>query len=157
MGPDSLEARVLGTTLQVDAAGGRTGVGVAVFSGAVRVTVKGRSVLLKDGEETLTTKEGIDKQPIKDSGAVLAWLEKLRSFHFRKVGFVTLMRRLGDWYHFTVLNPGDFPDAPLSFDFQKELPADSAISTIRLMEKGFADVKKINDTTYLITASQSSQ
>jgi ferric-dicitrate binding protein FerR (iron transport regulator) len=156
-GPDSLHAEVLGTSLEAEAFAGRPGANLTLITGAVRVSARGHSVDLQPGERAELGAGGLKTVIAKDTGVLLAWLDGARSFHFKHTGLAAAMGQLGDWYQFTVLNPANTPGEPLNYELPKNLSADSAVSVIRLMEKGYADIEKKDDSTYIISASQLSQ
>jgi ferric-dicitrate binding protein FerR (iron transport regulator) len=148
-GAKGQRAEVLGTTLVVDFA-----TAVSVFTGEVRVSQAGQTTEVGAGEEALFGNGRLVSRRIMDTGAALAWFDRLRAFHFHNTPLATAMREVAGWYHLTILNPGDVRGVGIVYDpLPRDLPADSALAMLRKVERPYADIKKTNDSTWLITAS----
>ncbi len=98
-----LMIRVLGTGFNVDAYGGTEPVKVTLLKGAVKLSNKNTSSLLKPGQQA-SVKEQISVSNNVDMDNVLAW--KNNKFIFDNSTIQQIMRQLERWYDIEVVYQG---------------------------------------------------
>lgn len=98
---------VLGTKFNINAYEDEPYTRTSLLEGSVKVQGAEKQVVLQQGFEMRTSKEGEDKVDKADLEAILAWKDGL--FQFDRVELDVLMRQLGRWYDVEVEYVGTYP------------------------------------------------
>ena len=100
------EVKVLGTHFNVNAYSGEKTVKTTLVEGAVKITSKSKSVILKPGEQSTAWLSGNDiKVETVDTDETLAW--KNGYFLFNNENITTVMKTIARWYDITVEYEGN--------------------------------------------------
>lgn len=96
------EIRVLGTHFNVNAYGDEAVIRTTLVEGSVRVSNKGKTVMLRPGEQARVTENG-DLAVAKDidTDKELAWINGF--FHFDRTGIEAVMKQVERWYDVQVV------------------------------------------------------
>jgi transmembrane sensor len=124
--------RVLGTHFNVMAYNDEKNVKTTLLEGAVQLNSKGRTALLKPGEQGLLSEKNNTFQIASvDVTAVTAWKEGY--FVFDKANLPELMRQIARWYDLTIVYEGEIAD----HEFVGRIRRSSSLSKVlKVMENG---------------------
>ena len=136
---------VLGTRFDVSDYDDESGA-VSLFSGAVKVTHKGESKLLKPAEQALVGKEGVEVRRMGDSLSVLSWASKDPYFHFENAELNAVIQRIARWHQVKIYNPDDVKGAPITGIFRQKESLEAILGMIDRVERGYAFLKRKGDT-----------
>ena len=123
--------RVLGTHFNINAYDNEPAVKTTLLQGSVKVVSGDRDVLLRPGEQSLSTTTGTlrVKKDI-DTSEVMAW--KNGMFQFNEADISTVMRQIGRWYDVAVVFNGPLPDDHFRGKIPRNVNASEALQILTL-------------------------
>lgn len=119
------QVQVLGTSFNVNAYPNESSTRITLIEGSIKVITDDKPVLLKPGQQAVSTREGQTTIEQKATAAqILAWKNGL--FNFENADLKTVMRELERWYDIDV----KFTREPKAFAFQGKLHRNLRLSQI---------------------------
>ncbi|SHN07353.1 FecR family protein [Chitinophaga sp. CF418] len=132
---DATSIDVLGTNFNVNAYNDEPSINATLLQGAVRVTYRQASQLLKPGQEAQISHQ-IRLVPDADINGAVAWKDGV--FAFNNADLPAVMRQLARWYNIEVSYEGKTPDATFTGEIDKTLTLSQVLeglSTTRINYK----------------------
>ncbi|PSL25043.1 FecR family protein [Chitinophaga ginsengisoli] len=126
---------VLGTNFNINAYNDEPNIRTTLLQGAVRVTYRQTSQLLKPGQEARINQQ-IHLVPDADVNNAVAWKDGI--FAFDDADLPAVMRQLARWYNIEVSYEGKIPDATFTGEIDKSLTLSQVLeglSTTRINYK----------------------
>ncbi len=123
--------RVLGTHFNINAYDNEPAIRTTLLQGSVKVVQGDRELLLRPGEQSLSTSAGAlrVKKDI-DTAAVMAW--KNGMFQFDEADIGTVMRQIARWYNVEVVFNGKLPDDHFRGKIPRNVNASEALQILTL-------------------------
>ncbi|MBN8720753.1 MAG: FecR domain-containing protein [Sediminibacterium magnilacihabitans] len=138
---------VLGTHFNVNAYDDEQDIRVTLLQGAVKISNKTGSGLLKPGEQARVSKNiHITKEV--DLDAVMAW--KNGRFNFDNASLSTVLRQLARWYDLEVVYEGAIPEREFGGQMQRDLSLSQILEILQKMDVKF----RVEGKKLLVTAAQ---
>jgi len=124
--------RVLGTHFNINAYDNEPAVKTTLLQGSVKVVRDGREILLRPGEQSLSTTNGtLRLNKDIDTAEVMAW--KNGMFQFDEADIGTVMRQIGRWYNVEVVfNGAALPDDHFRGKIPRNVNASEALQILTL-------------------------
>ncbi|ACU60154.1 FecR family protein [Chitinophaga pinensis] len=115
---DATTIQVLGTKFNINAYKDESSINTTLLQGAVKVTYRKASQLLKPGQAAQISQE-LRLIPTADVNGVIAWKEGV--FAFNNADLPTVMRQLARWYDIEVSYEGSVSAATFTGEIDKSL------------------------------------
>ena len=138
---NGVTVHVLGTHFNINAYRDEPVVRATLIEGAVKVEVAGQAVLLRPGQQAVTTGQravegGADQwlklDPAADLEEVMAWKQGI--FNFKNLDIESIMRQISRWYDVEVVyEGGKKPEGHFSGMISRNTPA---LTVLKMLEYG---------------------
>lgn len=138
---NGVRVQVLGTHFNINAYHDEPVVRTTLIQGAVKVEVAGNALLLRPGQQAVTTGQravegGADQwlklDPEADLEEVMAWKEGI--FNFKNLDIESIMRQISRWYDVEVVyEGGKKPEGHFSGMISRNTPA---LTVLKMLEYG---------------------
>lgn len=123
--------RVLGTHFNINAYDNEPAVRTTLLQGSVKVARDEQEMLLRPGEQSLSTSAGsLRVKKDIDTAEVMAW--KNGMFQFDEADIGTVMRQIGRWYNVEVVFNGKLPDDHFRGKIPRNVNASEALQILTL-------------------------
>lgn len=100
------QVEVLGTRFNINAYADEPSVSTTLLEGSIRLSARGRKMLMKPGQQAVNTEKGVDVRMVDVSDAV-DWISG--DFNFDHVDFREVMREISRWYDVDVVYDSSVP------------------------------------------------
>jgi ferric-dicitrate binding protein FerR (iron transport regulator) len=140
---NGVDVQVLGTHFNINSYSDEEAIKTTLLEGSIKITVAGRSQLVKPGEQAQVTEKDINMVLDADVDGVMAW--KYGFFSFDNANITDIMKQLTKWYDVEVVYQGQ-PKERFSGKIDRNL-------TLSQVLKGLAETKvhfRIEDGKRLI-------
>jgi len=106
---NGMDVQVLGTHFNVNSYSDEASINTTLLQGSIKITVAGKTQLVKPGEQTQVTKDkGIQLVAGADIAQVMAWKNGL--FQFNDASLQQVMRQIQRWYDVDVVYEANIPE-----------------------------------------------
>jgi len=123
--------RVLGTHFNINTYNNEPAVKTTLLQGSVKVIQGDQELLLRPGEQSLSTANGtLHVKKDIDTAEVMAW--KNGMFQFNEADIGTVMRQIGRWYDVAVVFNGKLPDDHFRGKIPRNVNASEALQILTL-------------------------